>query len=278
MCAVTMATQQTALNARMIQRTEVAPGLIIVQVAPDGWELPEFEPGQYTVLGLPGSAARCAGSDPDSVEHDPNKLIRRAYSITSSSVPRDYLEFYITLVRSGELTPRLFALEVGDPVLLGPKITGMFTLDSVPEDRHVMLFATGTGLAPYMSMIRSSLAEHRGRRVAVVHGAYHSWDLGYRAELATLQRICPHLEYIPLISEPADEPVAWSGHTGFCQDVWKARVIDQRWGFRPSPENTHAFLCGHPGMIQGMLELLLEDGFAEHSKKSPGQIHLEKYW
>jgi len=271
-------TEKTALNARLIQRTEVAPGLLIVQVAPEGWELPEFRPGQYTVLALPGSAPRCEGSDSEANERDPAKLIKRAYSITSSTVGRDYLEFYLTLVRSGELTPRLFALGVGDALYLGPKITGMFTLESVPEDQHVMLFATGTGLAPYMSMIRSSLAEHRHRRVAIVHGAYHSWDLGYRAELATLARVCPHLTYLPLVSETADEPVPWRGLTGFCQDVWTSGVIDERWGFRPTPENTHAFLCGHPGMIQGMLELLKESGFVEHSKKSPGQIHLEKYW
>lgn len=269
---------KSALNARLIQRTEVAPGLMIIQVAPDRWELSEFRPGQYTVLGLPGSAPRCTGADADPSRRDPAKLVKRAYSITSSTIGREYLEFYVMLVRSGELTPRLFALAVGDPLFLGTKVTGMFTLDGVPEDRHVMLFATGTGLAPYMSMIRSSLAQHRHRRVAVVHGAYHSWDLGYRAELATLARVCPHLTYLPLISEPADEPVPWRGHTGFCQDVWKAGAIAEHWGFQPTPENTHAFLCGHPGMIQGMLELLKESGFAEHRKKSPGQIHLEKYW
>jgi len=279
-----------SLNARLIQRTEVSPGLLILQAAPDGWTLPEFRPGQYTVLGLPGSAPRCVAADSEAngdgengedgrtTHRDPVKIIRRAYSISSSSVGREYLEFYVMLVRSGELTPRLFALNVGDPLLMGPKITGMFTLDSVPDDQHIVLFATGTGLAPYMSMIRTSLAENRHRRVAVVHGAYHSWDLGYRAELTTLARVCPHLTYVPLISDPDHEPAPWKGQTGFCQDVWKSRAIDADWGFRPSKENTHIFLCGHPGMIQGMLELLTEDGFEPHSRKSPGQIHLEKYW
>ena len=273
-----MATPTPALNARLIQRIEVTPGLIIIQVAPEGWELPEFQSGQFNVLGLPGSARRCNEADPEQEPHAPEKLIRRAYSITSSTLGREYLEFYVMLVRSGELTPRLFALNVGDPLFMGKKITGMFTLDSVPDESHVMLFATGTGVAPYMSMIRSSLAEHRHRRVAVVHGAYHSWDLGYRSELETLARVCPHMTYIPLISDPASEPVPWSGSTGFCQDIWQTGIIEQQWGFRPTPENTHAFLCGHPGMIQGMVDLLTQDSFIEHSKKTPGQIHLERYW
>ncbi|MBN1590897.1 MAG: ferredoxin--NADP reductase [Pirellulales bacterium] len=273
-----MATQKDVLNARVLQRMDVAPGLMIVQVAPDGWKLPEFRPGQYTMLGLPVSAARCEGSDPDMNRHDPDDIITRTYSITSSSAPHDFFEFYILLVRSGELTPRLFALRVGDPLFLWPKTNGMFTIDSVPNDQNVMLFATGTGLAPYMSMIRSSLAQHRERRLAVVHGAYRSCDLGYRSELTALERIGSHFDYIPLISDPDHEPVPWSGRTGFCQDIWRRGVIEDRWGFRPSPSDTHAFLCGHPAMIKGMIELLTADGFVEHSEQTPGQIHLEKYW
>ena len=266
------------LNARVTQRMEIAPGLIILQVAPDGWELPEFRPGQFSVLGLPGSAPRSAGSDPDQEPVEPDKLIRRAYSITSSSVARQYLEFYITLVSSGALTPRLFHLKVGDPLSLGQKVTGMFTLDSVGDDQNVLLFATGTGLAPYMSMIRTTLAENTKRRVAVIHGAYHSWDLGYRSELMTLERVCPHFDYVPVVSDPQDEVTPWTGRAGFCQHQWTAGVIDELWGFRPTPENTHVFLCGHPGMLEAMLELLAKDGFREHTKKSPGQVHLEKYW
>jgi len=271
--------QVPALNAVVVGRTEVTPGLIIVRVAPDGWQLSPFEPGQYTVLGLSGDAPRCDGSDPEEASARSNgKLIKRAYSIASSSKQQQYLEFYINLVRSGTLTPRIFALGVGDRVWLGRKTTGTFTLDTVDGDQNLILFATGTGLAPYISMIRSVLTGDGDRRFAVVHGARHSWDLGYQSELMALAELCDWFDYIPVVSRPRQEPVPWGGKTGYCQEVWKTRLIDQFWQFRPTPENTHIFLCGSPGMIEAMLWLLAEERFREHTKKSPGQVHLEKYW
>ncbi len=266
------------LNAVLTQRIEVAPGLLILRVAPDGWELPEFEAGQYTVLALPGSAPRCDGADPDAEPVLPGKLIKRAYSIASASLQRQYLEFYVTLVHSGALTPRLFALGVGDRLWLGRKITGVFTLDSVPSDQNLLLLSTGTGIAPYMSMIRSVLATDTGRRFAVVHGARHSWDLGYQGELLTLERMCPWFDYLPIISRPKEEPIRWGGRVGYCQDVWSDKIIHELWDKSPSPEDTHVFLCGNPAMLEEMLQLLAEDGFQEHTRKSPGQVHLEKYW
>lgn len=270
--------EDAQLNAVVTQRAEVAPGLIVLQVAPVGWELPEFTPGQYATLGLPGACARVAESEPEDEPAHPEKLIRRAYSIASSSVTQPHLEFYVAMVRSGALTPRLFGLRIGDRLNLGRKITGMFTLQGVPADANVALFATGTGVAPYMSMIRTFLADTSRRQFIVVHGARHSWDLGYQSELITLQRINPRLRYVPIVSRPADEPIPWGGLVGHCQTVWVDRVIDGIWGFRVTPENTHIFLCGNPAMIEDMVRILGADGFGEHSRKSPGQVHLEKYW
>lgn len=266
------------MPAVVTQRVDVAPELIILRVAADGWELPNFVPGQYVVLGLPGSTPRCADSDPESEPPDPNKIIRRAYSIASSSLARRYMEFYISLVRSGELTPRLFTLGLGDRVGVGRKVTGMFTLSQVPADQHVVLIATGTGVAPYMSMIRTALSTDSPRRFAVVHGARHSWDLGYHSELMSLAHVCPKFTYIPIISRPTEEPVPWGGTTGHCQDIWTAHLLNDLWGFRPEPSNTHVFLCGNPAMIEQMVLLLGAEGFQEHSRKAPGQVHTEKYW
>jgi ferredoxin--NADP+ reductase len=265
-------------NAVVTSRIEVAPDLITLQVSPRGWELPHFEPGQYAVLALPACAPRCFGSDGEADSDAPDKAIKRAYSIASSSVVDRHLEFYINLVRSGELTPRLWMLQTGSPIWLGRKITGMFTLDSVSSHVHVILFSTGTGLAPYMSMVRTFLAEQPHRRFTVVHGARHSWDLGYQAELITLHRMYPHFDYLPVVSRPQEERIPWSGLTGHCQDIWTGRKIDETWGFRPSPDNTHIFLCGNPAMIEHMVQLLAPEGFREHSKKLPGEVHLEKYW
>lgn len=266
------------LNATVIQKVEIAPGLMVLRLVPDGWELPDFKPGQFTVLGLPGAAPRCRVSDPEKDPLDPDKIIPRAYSVSSSSLANEYLEFYISLVRSGELTPRLFNLEIGDRLWLSKKFTGYFTFDGVPDKANVLLVATGTGLAPYMSMTRSRLTHETRRRFAIIHGAYHSWDLGFRAELSTLSRLSPVFTYISVISSPEEEPVPWSGETGFVQEVWKKRLVDAGWGFKPQPDNTHIFLCGHPAMVEAMEEIVQAEGFKEHTSKSPGQYHVERYW
>ena len=266
------------LNAVVSQRIEVSPYLIILRVVPDGWELPGFIPGQYTVLGLPGDAPRYKFSNPEEKTPDQDKLIRRAYSIASSSVEHEYVEFYITLVSSGSLTPRLFALNIGDKLLMSPKSTGLFTLSDLPDNVNVVLIATGTGLAPYMSMIRTDLECGSDSRFAVLHGSRHSWDLGYRSELITMQRLCSNLIYLPIISRPTDEPIAWNGPVGYVQDLWTGGDVDEAWGFHPEPHNTHFFLCGNPKMVETTSELLAKDGFREHSKKSPGEVHLERYW
>ena len=270
--------QTEQLNAIVGQRIEVSPGLIVLRVVPDGWELADFEAGQFAVLGLPATAPRHKVSDPKEARANPDKLIKRAYSIASSSVANEYVEFFIVMVRSGALTPRLFALSVGDRLWLSPKVSGLFTLAEVPRDQHVLLISTGTGLAPYMSMLRSHLVCDDPRRFAVIHGARHSWDLGYRSELLTLDRMCPNFTYLATISRPAEEPTQWAGETGYIQDVWQRGVLEESSKFRASPENTHVFLCGNPGMILETQELLVGRGFTLDAKGVDGDLHVEKYW
>ncbi len=264
------------LNALVAQRVELSPDLIILRIMPDGWELPDFTPGQFAVLGLPVSAVRVDFADLEEKSSNPDKLIRRAYSIASSSTNKEYLEFYINLVRSGELTPRLFALQLGDKIFVGPKFTGMFTLALVKQNNNIIMLSTGTGLAPYMSMLRTILKPSMKNNFVVVHGARHSWDLGYRSELMTIGTLCNKLTYIPVISRPNEEMLKWGGQTGHIQDIWNDK--NELLPFKPNPADTHVLLCGNPGMIDGMLINLTTDGYVEHKKKSPGNIHLERYW
>ncbi len=286
------------LNAIVTQRVELTPELVVVRIVPDGWDLAHFEPGQFAVLGLPEASAKVIRDDhkigfviqeydpsdadpsasPNGKPNKPDKMIKRAYSIASSSEAQDYLEFYIVLVTSGQLTPRLFALRPGDRVYLAPKFSGLFTLEEVPEHRNIILISTGTGLAPYMSMLRSQLVCQSPQRFAVLHGARHSSDLGYHDELSTLAHHCPNMSYLPTISRPKDEISAWHGEVGYIQDLWRRRVLQKDWGFDPSPENAHIFLCGTPGMIDEMTVELTNVDFKVHSRKNPGNLHIERYW
>jgi len=269
------------LNATVTRRWDITPTLAIFRVETDG-ELFDFTAGQYCVLGLPPSFPRIAEADPEDPP-DPEKkpkLIRRAYSIASSSKQREHLEFYVALVTSGALTPRMWALQVGDRIWVGPKATGLFTLDQVPAEAPLYLLSTGTGLAPYMSMLGAELADLTvTRSVVVAHGARYSSDLGYRAELEVFARKKESFSYIPSITRPGEDP-EWDGEVGYVQAQIEDGRLEKLSGVPLDPQAVHIFLCGNPAMVEAATELLLERGFTEWSKREnpEGTIHTEKYW
>ncbi len=263
-------------NATVISREQINPQLLILRVRPDR-ELMGFKPGQFSVLGMLGHEARVLEAGVEDPPPAPDKLIRRAYSIASSSLERQYLEFYLTLVASGQLTPRLFAADVGRRLFLGPKASGLFTLDRVAPAKSLLLVATGTGLAPYMSMLRTALIEDTERRFIVLHGARYSWDLGYRAELESLSRIRPNLTYIPAITRPAEDP-HFRGETGRIQTLIENGRIEELGGFQLDPATTETLLCGNPDMIDAVVTLLVPRGYVKGKAKEPGTLHVEEYW
>ena len=265
-----------ACNASVIGREQIHPELIVLRVRPEG-KLFDFKPGQFAVLGLPGSAPRVPEAEIETPAPDADKLIRRAYSIASASVERRYCEFYITLINSGGLTPRLFALKHGSKVFLGPKASGVFTLDRTPPGKTAVLIATGTGLAPYVSMLRTILTTETQRKFVVLHGARYSWDLGYRGELETLARLRPNFTYIPSITRPDQDP-HFHGRTGRIQTVLEQGAIEKDAGLELDPAKTDVFLCGNPEMVKAVKAQLEPKGFISGDSKNPGTIHVEEYW
>jgi ferredoxin/flavodoxin---NADP+ reductase len=263
-------------NATVVGREAINPQLLILRVRPDGEDY-SFTPGQFAVLGLLAHEPRVPEADAEETTPDPQKLIRRAYSIASSSVERAYVEFYLTLVTSGELTPRLFALQHGSRVFLGPKASGLFTLDRVAPSKAVVLIATGTGLAPYLSMLRTLLINETVRKFVVLHGARCSWDLGYRAELESLARIRPNFTYIPSITRPEQDP-HFRGQTGRIQSLLEQGVVERLAGVRLDPAETDVFLCGNPDMIGQVKALIQSRGFTTDHGKQSGTVHVEEYW
>ncbi|MEX2215942.1 MAG: FAD-binding oxidoreductase [Phycisphaeraceae bacterium] len=130
-------------NARLIARSDLNADLCIVRIAPDSGQVPAFEPGQFATLGLPES------------DEAPGRLVRRPYSIASSPDARDHIELLLARVKEGHFTSRFWPLRPGSPIWLDPHIHGRFTLAAVPPDADLVMVATGTGIAPFMSMLRT---------------------------------------------------------------------------------------------------------------------------
>ena len=270
------AAKQDPYNATVIGCEEINPQLWILRVRPDG-KLFDFRPGQFAVLGMLGSAPRVPEATPENPPAEPDKMIRRAYSIASSSLERRYIEFYLTLITSGALTPRLFALKHGSRLFLGPKASGIFTLDKVAPEKAVVLIATGTGLAPYVSMLRTMLVNDGQRKFVVLHGARYSWDLGYQGELESLARLRPNFTYIPSITRPDEDP-HFIGHTGRIQALMERGVLEKESGISLDPAKCEVFLCGNPDMVKVATEMLQTKGFAGKGGTAPATIHVEEYW
>lgn len=247
------------LNASVVRRINVTQDLIILHVKPDAG-IPEFLPGQYVALALGATHVGISGKP---------KLIKRAYSIGSSPQEQEHLEFYIAVVPGGELTPLVASLKEGDRLHVAPKITGTFTIKDLPEDANFIFVSTGTGIAPYMSMLRTSSTWNDKRRITMIHGVRYTTDLAYADELRQYEKENPRFKYLSIVSRPSD---SWSGHKGHLQKFFKEGDVPL------DPKFDHVFLCGNPAMIEDMEKHLLELGYIEHSRKQPGNLHLEKYW
>jgi NAD(P)H-flavin reductase len=236
-------------NGRLSRWDEVAEGLAIVGV--EALEEPfAFQAGQYATLGLLGPEG---------------KLVQRPMSISSPPDDLSEYEFFIRLVHAGEFTPLLWKIKVGDPInIKGAK--GKFLLQD--DGRTCLFVASGTGLAPFISMLETLRDRGETRDIVLLHGVSYAYDLAWRKQLMELEAdgVFP-LRYVATVSRPKESP-EWDGFTGRVETI----VADQMDGLGLTPENTTVYLCGNPEMISAVDEIATERGFP------PEQIRKELYW
>lgn len=229
------------LRARVLERRDLSESLCILRIDPGGPF--QFRAGQFATLGLEHEGAR----------------IERAYSIASSPY-EEALEFFVELVPQGVLTPGLFHLKPGDMLLCRKIAKGRFSLDLRSGRTNHLLISTVTGIAPFISYIRTLYRDWKSgtgampgdHRIFCLQGASYSFEFGYREELEHLASEAPWLKYLPTVSRPSENPV-WKGERGRVEDVLRKHA--DAWELRP--EVTSAYLCGHPKMIEkcrGILE------------------------
>ena len=242
-------------RARITKRTDFSPELWAIRIDP-GAEF-SFLPGQYATLG---------------VERDSRRR-ERPYSIVSSPHERE-LEFFFELVPNGETTPPLYELNVDDEVLVRKVAKGRFTLDTAdPARKNHLLLCTVTGVAPFVSFVRKLFKDWQeesfagDQKLYLVNGASRSWEFGYCEELRKVAEQVPWLTYVPTISRPWDN-TNWKGEVGRADDL--IRKYADQWGC--TGQNSTAYLCGHPEMIEHAKGILKRIGFQkEHLKE-------EVYW
>jgi ferredoxin--NADP+ reductase len=222
-----------------------------------------FDSGQFVMMGL-------------EVEGRP---LLRAYSIASANW-EEQLEFFSIKVANGPLTSRLQHLQPGDPVVVSRKPTGTLVLNDLKPGRHLYLLGTGTGLAPFLSIVRDPETYERFDRIVLAHGVRHINDLAYRDHL---ERELPQHDYLgelvreKLIYYPTvtREPFR---HRGRITDATVDGVMSEATGLPPlNPETDRVMLCGSPAMLDDLSALLDGRGFHVSPRtREPGDYVVER--
>jgi ferredoxin--NADP+ reductase len=221
-----------------------------------------FTSGQFVMVGL-----EVAG-----------RPLTRAYSIASASHD-EYLEFFSIKVADGPLTSRLQHLQPGDPITVSKKPTGTLVLRDLKPGKRLFMFATGTGLAPFMSIIRDPETYERFEQVAIVHGVRRKSDLGYQS---TIEEELPRHE---LVGEPVRNQLLYYPtvtrepfrNQGRVTELMDSGKLPTDLGLPVlNADEDRVMICGSPGMLKDTVTLLEARGFQEGNTDSQGQYLIER--
>jgi ferredoxin--NADP+ reductase len=221
-----------------------------------------FSNGHFTMIGLMVDG----------------KPLLRAYSIVSANY-EEHLEFLSIKVSDGPLTSRLQYIQPGDNILVGRKPTGTLLIDYLLPGKRLYLLCTGTGLAPFMSIIRDPETYEKFGTVILAHGvrlvselAYHEYltqELPQHEFLGELVRA--QLKYYPTVTREPFE------HQGRLTDLATNHKLTDDLGLPPlDPKEDRVMLCGSPGLLTDMRAILNNMGFSEGSTTSPGDYVIER--
>ncbi len=221
-------------------------------------EVGPFVAGQFTSLALDINGERVA----------------RPYSFLSSPGHQP-LEFFFYVATDGVLSNALVKLQPGDSLWLKEQANGFFTLDEVPDSRDLWMLATGTGVAPYFSMLGCEDIWRRYHHVILVQGVRSRLDLQYQELVAGYQEAYLGRFYFQSFVSREDCKGAIKGRI---PDSLREGELETRIGLELDMEYSQVMLCGNPDMVKDTVELLKQRGFKKNLRRKPGQITTENYW
>jgi ferredoxin--NADP+ reductase len=240
----------TWLEAKVLENRHWTDTLFSLRV--EGPRL-SFEAGQFVRIAL---------------DIDGERIARPFSFVNPPSDPQ--LEFYGIVVPEGPLSPRLQRLAPGDSLFVAPNPAGFLVLSELPDKDSLWLMSTGTGIAPFLSILRTEAPWKRFRNVVLVHAVRHAAELVYREAIGQMK----NLRYVPFVSRES-APGALAGRI-------PAAVSDGRLeaaaGLRLAPEISQVMLCGNPDMLKDTTAALVARGLRKHRRRNPGHISVESFW
>jgi ferredoxin--NADP+ reductase len=221
-----------------------------------------FKTGQFVMIGLMVDG----------------KPLMRAYSVVSAHY-EDHLEFYSIKVQDGPLTSRLQHLQVGDTLLVSRKPTGSLIMDNLKPGKHLYLLSTGTGLAPFMSVVRDPEFYEAFDKIILTHGVRWKSELGYMEHITEDlpenehfgELVKEKLIYYPTVTrEDFDKK-------GRLTDLIESGKLFEDIGLPAlNPENDRIMICGSPSMLKDLVDILEAKGFTEGTSHAPGDYVIER--
>ena len=247
---------------RLLEVQTLTPSLFTLRTTRDpGFR---FSAGQFARLGV----RKPSGS-----------IVWRAYSMVSA--PHDeFLDFFSIVVPDGEFTSELSRLEVGDELLIDKQAFGFLTLDRFPDGRDLWLLATGTGLAPFLSILQDFEAWQRFERIILVYSVREARELAYQQLIAELPQreylegLGHKLTYLPVVTRE-QVPGALNGRI---TTLIENGELERAAGLALEPEHSRIMLCGNPQMIEDTRQVLKARDLNLALTRKPGQVAVENYW
>lgn len=229
----------------------------------------KFEAGQFVKLALP---------DPDAagVQGDAG-LTGRPYSFVNAPGDRPH-EFYCATVPQGPFSPRLAALVAGDVVWVARQPAGFLVMSEVPDAHSLWLMCTGTGIGPFLSILRTESPWKRYARIVLVQGTRRMAERTHRGIIEALT--VEHPGQFQTISLLTRDPVRDEGAmlAGRIPQAIADGRLEAAVAMELKPGSAQVMLCGNPGMIEGVIEVLKARDMRKHRRRAPGHITVENYW
>ncbi|MHB1092481.1 ferredoxin--NADP reductase [Thiobacillus sp.] len=243
------------VQGRVVGKTVWTERLVSLQVDA---EIAPFEAGQFLKVGLEMGA----------------ETVGRPYSLVNAP-GQGPLEFCFSIVPDGPLSGRLAALNAGDPVLVAPHASGFLVLDEITSGRDLWLLATGTGIGPFLSILKTDAPWQRFERIVLVQAARLASELMYRDAIDEFTKShADQFAFVPLVSREATEFAL----PGRIPQAIENGSLEARAGVELSAAHSQVMLCGNPQMLKEVQQVLIGRGLKKNRRSNPGNISVESYW
>lgn len=274
-----------SIRVKVIEVTRWAPTLLSFKVTrPDGFK---FTAGQFVRLGIHGKDlqyfaqnhdAKLITSETQGQPIDLNGYVFRAYSVASSPYD-EFIEFFSVVIPEGEFTSKVNHIQVGDSLLLNTTPFGYLTLAryQLPLPNDLWLLATGTGLAPFLSILKTIDVWQQYQRIILVYSARTSQELAYQAQISSIKSIYGDngaaFVFLPIVTREAD----YAGEKARIPNLILSGKLTELVGQKLDKERSHVMLCGNPQMVEDTKEALKSIGLTMN-RRGEGNIAVENYW